>query len=168
MGAVSASPRGGLVPGWRPMRWLIISLIRRLCSRLKAIAYDAPFIHGPVDRLNLGEQVSLGNTLFNTRSGRITVGNRVMFGHNVMVLTGKHDYTVSGVSGHRPTLEDAKRDIVIGDGAWVASGAIILGPVRIGENAVIGAGAVVTKDVPANVLAAGNPACVIKPISIAK
>ena len=52
--------------------------------------------------------------------------------------------------------------IVIEDGAWIGAGAIILDGVRVGRNAVVGAGAVVTRDVPAYILAAGNPARVVR------
>jgi acetyltransferase-like isoleucine patch superfamily enzyme len=84
-----------------------------------------------------------------------------------MVLTGVHDYARPGETRERVTLEDAGRDIVIGDGAWIASGAIVVGPCRIGKNAVIGSGSVVVTDIPDMVLAAGNPARVIRALHIA-
>ena len=60
--------------------------------------YKTPYLQGPKERLKIGELVSLANTLFNTRSGNITVGDGVTFGHSVMVLTGVHDMTVRGRS----------------------------------------------------------------------
>jgi len=62
------------------------------------------------------------------------------------------------------TLVDDARDIYIKNGAWIASGVIITGPVTIGENSVIGSGSVVVKDIPDSVLAVGNPARVVKKI----
>ena len=58
--------------------------------------YSNPFLHGPKDRLLTGERVSKANTIFNTRSGSITIGEGVVFGHNCMFLTGLHDMNVRG------------------------------------------------------------------------
>ncbi len=126
----------------------------------------APCVYGPAERLVIGDRVSKANTLFNTRSGTITVKTGVMFGHSCMILTGFHDYMKSGETRERVTLENACKDIIIEEGVWVASGVIVIGPCRIGKNAVIGAGSVVVSDIPDGVLAAGNPARVIKKIEI--
>jgi hypothetical protein len=69
--------------------------------------YSNEFIHGPVDRLTVGDRVSKANTIFNTRSGTITVGNGVIFGHNCMVLTGLHNVTTRGSLKRRLTTENA-------------------------------------------------------------
>jgi len=115
---------------------------------------QVPFIHGSREKIEIGHNVSLNNALFNTRSGIIKIGNSVIFGHNVMVLTGEHDRG-GGTKG-------SGNDIFIEDRAWIASGVIVTGGVTIGEGSVVGAGSVVTRDVPPNVFAAGNPARVIK------
>ena len=108
----------------------------------------------------IGNHCVLVNVLFDG-GAQITIGNDVFFGHDCMVLTGGHNYTLRGQE--RQHSSDNK-PIVIKDGVWIASGSIILGGVIIGENAVIGAGSVVTKDIPANQLWAGNPARFIKNI----
>ncbi len=100
---------------------------------------------------------------FNTRSGLIKIGSNTVFGENVMVLTGKHNY----FSGNKNILELHKvpekgRDIVIGDNCYIGSGAIIIGPVNIGNFAVIGAGAVVTKDIEPYTMVGGVPAHILK------
>jgi acetyltransferase-like isoleucine patch superfamily enzyme len=137
-------------------------LTRHLAEKILNVSV----VYGPQDRIFISPRVSKANTIFNTRSGKIFVGQGVMFGHNCMVLTGFHDYSRPGETRERVTLEDANRDIVIEDGVWVASGAIIIGPCRIGKNSVIGSGSVVVKDIPSMTFAAGNPAKVIKNIEI--
>jgi acetyltransferase-like isoleucine patch superfamily enzyme len=128
-------------------------------------AMRLPYCHGPLSRLHLGEKVSAMNTVFNVASGDIFVGDGTIFGHNCMVITGRHDY----IGNRRQHLvtggRDAPRtgfDIQIGSGCWIATGAIISGGVSIGDNTIVGAGAVVTKSLPADVFAAGVPARVIR------
>lgn len=91
----------------------------------------------------------------------ITIGKNVKLGTNVQLLTPTHPL--------EPELRlqrlEAAQPIVIADNVWIGSGAIVLAGVTIGENSVIGAGSVVTKDVPANVLALGNPARVVKSLA---
>jgi len=105
-------------------------------------------------KINIGRGVSLANTLFDCGE-QITIGRDAFFGHNCMVLTGSHDYTK--VYKDRKNAATYK-PIIIKRGAWIGSGAIILQGVTIGKHAVVGAGSVVTKDVPANEVWFGNPA----------
>jgi maltose O-acetyltransferase len=146
------------------MSKFIFKTLKKISSKMKIGFYTTHFLHGPPERLTIGKNVALANTLFNTRSGKIVIGDGVIFGHNVMVLAGVHDMHLKGSEKRRTTLEDDARDIYIKDGAWIASGVIITGPVTIGENTVIGAGSVVAKDIPDGVLAVGNPAKVVKRI----
>lgn len=150
------------MPPERPITAVLIKKIRNKLKR-KRLFYTTHFVHGPKERLIVGNKVSLANTLLNTRSGQIVIKDMVIFGHNVMVLTGIHDINGGGQK-KRLTLVNANRDIIIEKGAWIASGVIIVGPVRIGENSVIGAGSVVVKNIPDNVLAVGNPAKPVKSI----
>jgi acetyltransferase-like isoleucine patch superfamily enzyme len=100
---------------------------------------------------------------FNTRSGNITVGKNTVFGENVMVLTGKHAtiFDVDNLSDLHQ-VPDKGRDIIIGNNCYIGSGAIIIGPLEISDYSVIGAGSVVTKDVPEKSFFAGNPAKLIR------
>ncbi|MFA6635545.1 MAG: DapH/DapD/GlmU-related protein [Candidatus Omnitrophota bacterium] len=104
------------------------------------------------------------STYFNTRSGSIFVGANAMFGENVMVITGKHldisEASRKSILEHSVPQEG--RDIHIGRDCFIGSGAIINGKVKIGDHSVIGAGAVVTKDVPEKVFVAGVPAKIVK------
>ena len=90
----------------------------------------------------------------------VTIGDRTMFGPAVQVLTPMHPM---GAAERREALEFAK-PISIGADVWVGGGAIICPGVTIGDEAVIGAGSVVTRDIPARVFAAGNPCKVIRPL----
>ncbi|WP_438765724.1 sugar O-acetyltransferase [Kushneria sp. TE3] len=88
----------------------------------------------------------------------ITIGRDVQIGPNVQLLTPTHPLDAQA---RRDKLE-AGAPIVIHDNVWLGGGVIVLAGVTIGENSVIGAGAVVTRDIPANVVAVGNPARVIR------
>lgn len=91
----------------------------------------------------------------------ITIGRDVQIGPNVQLLTPTHPVD----PGQRRAKLEAAKPIVIGDNVWLGGCAIVLAGVTIGANSVIGAGAVVTKDVPPNVVAVGNPARIIRELA---
>lgn len=86
------------------------------------------------------------------------IGREVSIGPYAKLVTDAHEIQDlkrrAGASYYKP--------IIVGDGAWIGAGAIILGGVKIGRGAIIGAGSVVTKDVPADCVYAGNPAKLIR------
>lgn len=84
----------------------------------------------------------------------ITIGDDVQIGPNVQLLTPTHPVDAP----LRRAKWESARPIVVSDNVWLGGGAIVLPGVSIGENTVVGAGAVVTADLPANVVAVGNPA----------
>jgi maltose O-acetyltransferase len=90
----------------------------------------------------------------------ITIGDDVQVGPKRPVPDPDHPVAAEP---RRAKLEAAK-PIVIGDNVWLGGGVILCPGVSIGENTVVGAGAVVTRDLPANVVAVGNPARVIRPL----
>lgn len=90
----------------------------------------------------------------------VRIDNHVMIGPSVQIYTAAHDLKADA----RNQGWEIARPIVISDSVWIGGGAILLPGVRIGQNAVVGAGAVVTRDVPANSVVAGNPARVIREI----
>lgn len=90
----------------------------------------------------------------------VTIGDDVQIGPNVQLLTPTHPVA----AGPRRDKWEAARPIVIGDNVWLGGGVIVCPGVTIGENTVVGAGAVVVRDLPANVVAAGNPARVVKAV----
>ncbi|REA62806.1 sugar O-acetyltransferase [Dyadobacter luteus] len=89
---------------------------------------------------------------------QVTIGSRTLFGPNVQIYTATHPLDhVTRATG----LESAK-PITIGEDVWVGGGAIICPGVTIGSRSIIGAGSVVTKDIPDDVIAAGNPCRIIR------
>jgi acetyltransferase-like isoleucine patch superfamily enzyme len=139
---------------------------------LKYYAYQTPYVEGDGGTLHLGKRVRLANTLLNVESGSIFIGDDTIFGYNVMVLTGRHSFVNgqrsslamgkgSAMSGAGKEVPRAGFDIRIGSGCWIASGAIILGGVKIGNNVIVAANAVVSKDIPDFAVVAGVPARVV-------
>jgi len=118
---------------------------------------------GDKHRVNLHPSVKPMNALFNVSSGTITVEKDVTFGHNVCLLTGWHDPARRGPARSQEWANEG-HDIVIREGVWLASNVTVNGPAEIGAHAVIAAGAVVTGNIPARVMAGGVPAKVIKEI----
>jgi acetyltransferase-like isoleucine patch superfamily enzyme len=108
-----------------------------------------PIVSGPVSRVRVSETAGLANVLINTVGGSVDIGDYVFFGHDVLLLTGTHDFAVKGLDRQVPHKK-LDRSIVIENGAWIASRSVIIGPCRIGANAVIGCGCVVDFDVPAD------------------
>jgi maltose O-acetyltransferase len=92
---------------------------------------------------------------------RVTIGDDVQIGPNVQLLTPTHPVE----PGPRREKWEAARPIVIGDNVWLGGGVIVCPGVTIGPNTVVGAGAVVTRDLPADVVAVGNPARVIRQLT---
>lgn len=113
-----------------------------------------------------GSHVHFGNGVYaNTNvtlidDGHIYVGNRVLFGPNVVVTTASHPLN----SDLRRYELQYNRDVYIGENVWIGAGSTILPGVHIGRDTVIGAGSVVTRDIPANVLAVGVPCRVVREI----
>lgn len=113
-----------------------------------------------------GHHVHLGNNVYANFNltlvddGHVYIGDRVMIGPNVTIATANHPID--------PELRakglQYNKDVYIGENTWIGAGVIIVPGVRIGKNTVIGGGSVVTKDIPDNVVAVGNPCRVLRSI----
>ncbi|MEP6695736.1 MAG: methyltransferase domain-containing protein [Pseudonocardiales bacterium] len=138
---------------------------RRLASprQTEDPALFRPLIYGDPDRLHVAATAVVNNALFNLSSGEITVGEYAFFGHNVSVFTGTHDWTTFGAQ-RQVAVPKSGRDVVIEEGVWVSSNAIVVAPCRIGAHAVVGVGSVVLRDVEPYTVVAGNPARVLRTI----
>ena len=146
---------------------LLQKLKERIIRAFQKELFNSSYFHGDPRRVQIGENVSTVNTIFNTGSGDIYVGDNTIFGHNVMLLTGRHEF-IKGVrkkilTGESDTPKTGY-DIKIGSGCWIASGAIVIGGVTIGNNVIVSSGAVVMKNVPDGVMVSGVPAKIVKKV----
>lgn len=134
----------------------------------KGLTVFAPFYCEYGVNINVGEGCFVNYNCVLLDISPITLGNQVWLGANVTIATPNHPLIAS--ERIVQTYPDGEHDleysapVVIKDNVWVCSGAIICGGVTIGENSVIAAGAVVTKDVPANSIVMGVPAKVVRQI----
>lgn len=147
----------------KPKYYLLI-----LIEQLGFVHRDRWYLNGDDSRLILcdpcidrSSRLGYSNALFNTRSGKIKIGRNVIFGHECQILTGRHVDTQRDPLKFKPHI-DHGYDISIEDGVWLTSRVIVTGGVTIGANSTVLPGSVVTKNIPANCIAGGMPARVLK------
>lgn len=124
------------------------------------LAPNVSFANG--ERISLGNGVQIGarcSLWAGKTTSRITIGDHTTFGPNVFVTAADYGLALGTPIVDQPMIE---RDITIGADCWIGTGAVITAGVTIGDGAVIGALSVVTKDIPANAIAVGSPAKVVK------
>jgi acetyltransferase-like isoleucine patch superfamily enzyme len=110
--------------------------------------------------IKIGKGAFVGESVVIRGQGGVTIGDNVLIAPMVKILAVNHNYA----DVTRPVIDQGitGRGIVIEEGAWIGAGAAVLDGVRIGQGAVVGANAVVTKDVPAFSVAVGSPAKVVR------
>lgn len=138
------------------------SLLRRLFGRVGENATVVPPFH-----CDYGYNIEVGANFFLNAGCVILDGAKVSFGDNVFVAPHCGFYTAGhplDVARRNQGLEYA-RPITIGNNVWIGAEVCVLPGVSIGEGSVIGAGSVVTKDIPAHVLAFGNPCRVVRQLT---
>jgi acetyltransferase-like isoleucine patch superfamily enzyme len=147
-------------------RWLYENCFSALVERqIHENLLGKPHVFGgDAGRVQVAPSALVANALFNVVSGHIRIEDHVSLGHNVCLLTGTHDPSLRG-HDRQWTWPTEGRDIVIKEGAWLASNVTVVGPVTIGEHAVVAAGSLVNKDIPPGVIAAGSPARIIRKIN---
>jgi maltose O-acetyltransferase len=127
-------------------------------------AFGTGAVLKPSFRCDYGSNISIGEDSFINYDcvfldcNRITIGREVQIAPRVQIYTATHPLDAAT---RRSKLEFAL-PVVIKDGAWLGGGAIVCPGVTIGENTVVGAGSVVTRDLPSGVLAVGNPCRVLR------
>ena len=115
----------------------------------------------------MGSNITIGDNVFINFGciifdmGEVTIGNNAMFGPRVGIYTTNHAFDAE----ERIANVVVSKPIHIGNRVWLSADVKIVQGVTIGDNSIIGAGSVVTKDIPPNVIAAGNPCRVIRKIT---
>lgn len=136
--------------------------IRSLFSKLIGKPVDESFAMFPPFYTDCGKNITVGKDVFiNTGcrfqdQGGIRIGDGTLIGHNVVLATLNHDMDPEKRRWMHPA------PIIIGKRVWIGANATVVPGVSIGDNAVVAAGAVVTKDVPADTVVGGVPARVLK------
>jgi maltose O-acetyltransferase len=138
---------------------------RRILRELFATGGDSVWMQPPFfcdygANIELGERVFFNFNCVVLDVCRIRIGDYTLFGPAVQILTPMHP-----MNAELRRRQEFGKPIEIGADVWVGGGALILPGVRIGSRSVIGAGSVVTRDIPDDVFAAGNPCRVIRPIT---
>lgn len=137
-------------------------LLREILGKTgKDFHIEAPF------RCDYGYNIEVGENFYANFNcvildvGKVTIGNNVMFAPNVAIYTAGHPiHPDSRNSGYEYGIA-----VSIGDNVWVGGNVVINPDVHIGNNVVIGSGSVVTKDIPDNSIAVGNPCRVVRQIT---
>ena len=142
-----------------------LSRMQSTGAKSKVMSFKAshPFLCRSLSPFDETEHAADGNVFINAGckfqdQGGITIGDRTFIGHNVVLATLDHDLDPDKRLLMHPS------PITIGQNVWIGSNVTVTRGVTIGDNSVIAAGAVVTRDIPANVVAGGVPAKVIKPL----
>lgn len=133
------------------------------------------YFQGPI-QFNYGLHTFIGENFFSNFNltvmddARIYIGDHVMFGPNVSLMATDHpllpqERTQMRYPDGHVSMSEFAREIHIGSYVWLAANVVVLGGVTIGDGAVIGAGSVVTRDIPAGYLAVGVPCRPLRPIT---
>ena len=139
------------------------TLLKQLFAEIGKSCYiEAPFhANWGGKHVHLGSHVYVNYNLTLVDDTHIYIGDHVMIAPNVVIATGTHPI--------HPELRRKEAQfnlpVHIQDNVWLGAGCLVMPGVTIGENSVIGAGSVVTKDIPANVVVVGNPCRVLRDIS---
>ncbi|HJB87612.1 MAG TPA: sugar O-acetyltransferase [Candidatus Dorea faecigallinarum] len=138
------------------------ALLKEMFAEIGEGVYLEPPFHAnwAGHHVHMGKNVYANFNLTLVDDGEIYIGDYTMIGPNVTIATAGH-----------PVLPELRQEayqfnipVHIGKNVWIGAGVIILPGVTVGDNTVIGAGSVVTKDIPSDVVAVGNPCRVLRPI----
>lgn len=139
--------------------------VRELLGELTGTAIDETVTLFPPLHSDFGKNLRIGRRVFINSGcrfqdqGGVSIGDDALIGHNLVVATLNHPLDPT----RRADLTPAP--VVIGRNVWIGANVTILPGVSIGDDAVIGAGSLVTRDVPAGMLAMGSPARVVRPVT---
>ena len=143
------------------MRYVFVLRLARHCGDNVAIFEGVHIFQ--LRNISIGDNVSVHQMCYIDGTGGLSIGSDVAMAHASTIMTTSHRYNETNV-----TIRDAHglaEPVVIGNDVWIGAGVRILSGVKIGDRVVIGAGAVVTNDVPSHSIAVGVPARVVKSIN---
>ena len=135
-------------------------ILKRLIVAKGSCHIEAPF------NCDYGYNIEVGDNFYANYGciildvNKVKIGDNALLGPNGQIYTATHPIDPM----ERLTGKEYAKPIIIGNNVWIGGGAIICPGVKIGDNVIIGAGSVVTKDIPDNLIVAGNPCRVIKSI----
>ena len=136
-------------------------LLKVLLAEVGENCYIEPPLHANWGRnTHLGSNVYANFNLTLVDDTDVYIGDSVMIGPNVTIATAGHPIDPE----LRRKVAQFNIPVRIGNNVWIGAGAVILPGITIGDDSVIGAGSIVTKDIPAGVVAVGNPCRVLRPI----
>lgn len=123
---------------------------------------EQPFMCDYGENIEVGDHFYANYNLVILDCAKVTIGSHAFIAPNVGIYTAAHPL----IASQRNTGGEYAKAITIGDNVWIGGGVQICPGVTIGDNTVIGAGSVVTRDIPANVVAVGNPCRVLREITL--
>lgn len=143
---------------WVGIRYILLKSVAKSCGDAVGV-YSNVYLLNP-QNLSLGNNVTIQPMCYIEASGQIRIGNDVSLAHGVTIMSETHVYG----DQYTPFKNQGMiyRSVEIGDDVWIGAKATILAGIKIGNGAIVGANAVVTKDVPDYAIVAGVPAKVIK------
>jgi maltose O-acetyltransferase len=135
-------------------------IIKQLINVKGSFLIEAPFNCDYGYNIEVGENfyANYGCTILD--ANKVKIGDNVLFGPNVQIYTATHPIDPI----ERLTGKGYSKPITIGNNVWIGGGTIICPGIKIGDNVTVGAGSVVTKNIPENVIAAGNPCKIFRNI----
>lgn len=141
--------------------WMKKSLLKLMGARIgrHVVIYPGVWIT-PGRNLEIGDGVDLAKDVIITTGGGVRIGERTLVGYRTQILSANH--TIPPAGEPFPVSGDSFAQINIGNDVWIGANCIITAGVTIGPGAVVAAGSVVTRDVPANGIVAGVPAKIIR------
>ncbi|MDF2927786.1 MAG: hypothetical protein K0Q75_24 [Anaerospora sp.] len=140
------------------LRYIILQSVCKTCGENVSISFSC-FVN-KLENIRFGNNVSINPFCYLEASGNISIGNDVMIAHGVTIMSETHNYSSMDISMKDQGI--SSKEVVIEDNVWIGAKATILYGITIHSGAIIGANAVVTKDVPSNAIVGGVPAKIIK------
>ena len=149
------------LPRYRSFIWLKEALLRLQGAKFgkRVVIYPGVWI-APGRNLVVGDDVDIAKDVILMTAGGIEIGDRTLIGYRTQIISGDHN--IPKDHGRIFGAGYNRKKVVIENDVWIGANCIITSNVKIGEGAVIGAGSVVTHDIPAFTIVAGVPARIIK------